>query len=120
MEFMKHKSSDFSGFLRQKVNVNWTTRWDGFYEFFSILRNVITHQAMTITVDIRNNINSVAKDAFNHYFNQSLSEANIDILKPKNEHEFLFFVSHVNDFVTNTVKFIAEEENLRFIGFDDA
>jgi hypothetical protein len=90
--------------------------WDEFYEFFSILRNVITHHAMIITPDIRNNLNSVAKDAFNHYFIQPSNTTDIDILKSKDEHHFLYFVSHVNDFVANAVKFIAGETNFAFIG----
>lgn len=116
IEFIKAKSSEFTNFLRLKINVDWTTNWNGFYEFFSILRNVITHYAMIITPDIRNNLNSVAKDAFNHYFIQPVNTPDTDILKAKDEHHFLYFVSHVNDFVTNTVKFIAEETSLSFIG----
>jgi len=120
IEFLKTKSVDFENFLKVEINVDWSTTWDGFYELFSILRNVITHHAMIITPDTRNNINSVAKDAFNYYFIQPLSTTDIDILKPKNEHNFLFFVSHVNDFVANTVKFIAEEKNFAFIGLHKA
>lgn len=116
IEFLKEKSSDFESFLDLKVNIDWTTKWDGFYEFFSILRNIITHHAMTITPDIRNNINSVAKDAFKHYFIQPSKTTDVDILKAKSEHEFLFFVSHVNDFVANAVKFIAAEIDFKFIG----
>ncbi len=116
IEFLKEQSSDFESFLDLKVNIDWTTTWNGFYEFFSILRNIITHHAMTITPDIRNNINSVAKDAFKHYFIQPSKTTDVDILKAKNEHEFLFFVSHVNDFVANAVKFIAAEIDFKFIG----
>jgi hypothetical protein len=120
IEFLKTKSAEFSSFLTLKVNVDWTTKWGGFYEFFSILRNVITHHAMIITPDIRNNLNSVAKDAFNHYFIQPANTVDTDMLKAKDEHDFLFFLSHVNDFVTNTVKFIAGETNLTFIGLHKA
>ena len=118
IEFLKDKSSDFSSFLQLKVNMDWTTKWDEFYEFFSILRNVITHHAMIITPAIRNNLNSIAKDAFNHYFIQPSNTTDIDILKSKDEHHFLYFVSHVNVFVGNAVKFIAEETNFSFIGLD--
>lgn len=119
IEFLKIKSIDFTNFLQLKVNEDWTTKWDGFYEFFSILRNVISHHAMIITPDIRNNINSVAKDAFNHYFIQPSTTTDIDILKPKNEHDFLYFISHVDNFVVNTLKFIAEETNFIFIGLHE-
>ena len=120
IEFLKTKSAEFESFLKLKVNINWTTKWEEFYEFFSILRNVITHHAMIITTDIRNNINSIAKDAFNHYFIQPLNKADINILKAKNEHDFLFFVSHVNDFATNTLKFVAGETDFKFIGIHEA
>jgi hypothetical protein len=120
IEFLKSQSSDFESFLYLKVNIDWTTKWGGFYEFFSILRNIITHHAMTITPDIRNNINSVAKDAFKHYFIQPSVTTDVDVLKAKNEHDFLFFISHVNDFVANTIKFIAEETDFKFIGLYEA
>jgi len=116
IEFLKNKSLEFDLFLNLKVNVDWTTTWVEFYEFFSILRNIITHHAMTITPDNRNNINSVAKDAFKHYFIQPPVMTDVHILKAKNEHVFLFFVSHVNDFVANTIKFIAGETDFKFIG----
>jgi hypothetical protein len=120
IEFLKTKSLNFENFSKVKVNVDWSTTWNGFYEFFSILRNVITHHAMIITPDTRNTINSVAKDAFNYYFIQPLNTTEIDILKPKNEQNFLFFISNVNDFVANTVKFIAEETDFKFIGLHKA
>ena len=120
IEFLKIKSINFENFLKLKVNLDWTIKWDGFYEFFSILRNVITHHVMIITPDIRNNINSVAKDAFNHYFIQPSNTTDIEILKPKNEHDFLLFVIHVNNFVANTLKFIAEETDFTFIGLHEA
>ncbi len=75
---------------------------------------------MIITPDIRNNINSVAKEAFSHYFIQPTITTDVDMLKPKNEHDFLFFVSHVNDFVANALRFIAEETNFTFIGLHKA
>lgn len=116
IEFLKIQSSDFERFLQLKVNVDWSTTWNGFYEFFSILRNIVTHHAMIITPDVRNNINSVAKDAFNYYYIQPSKTTDVAILKAKNEHGFLFFISHINDFVANTVRFIAGETDFKFIG----
>lgn len=116
IEFLRIRSSEFESFLELKIKTDWTTTWKDFFELFSILRNIITHHAMTMTPDIRNSIYTVAKDAFKHYFFQPAKTTDVDILKTKSEHDFLNFISLVNDFVSNTVKYIAEEIDFNFIG----
>jgi hypothetical protein len=106
--------------LKLKVNVQRAIKWEGLYEFFSILRNVITHHAMIITPDIRNQINSIAKDIFRDYFIQPTNQTEIFILKVKNENDFLYFISHVNNFIANTLKFIVDESDFKFIGLHPA
>lgn len=120
IEFLKLKSQDFSKFLQKKVNKDWKNTWSEFFELFSILRNIVTHQAMIISHDNRNSLNSVAKDIFNHYFVQPIDTKDAEILKPKDEQYFLNFVRQVNDFAANTIKFIADENDFVFIGLHKA
>ncbi|MDP1765222.1 MAG: hypothetical protein Q8L07_15180 [Sediminibacterium sp.] len=115
--FIKLKSVEAKTFFENKMNINWQTNWEAFYDFLSILRNIITHHGMLLSQNKRNELKSIAGDIFMHYFEQSLDKTSSEILKPKNEHLFLNFLSDINDFASNTVKFIAEEENLNFLGF---
>jgi len=120
IEFLKNKSSDFENFLKLPINPEWKTKWSQFYEFFSILRIIITHNAMIVSKDVRNNLNSIAKDVFHHQFTQPINKSDEEILKPKDEHHFLHFISQVNDFAANSVKFIAEKTDFVFIGLHKA
>lgn len=115
--FIKLKSVEAKTFFENKMNINWQTNWEAFYEFLSTLRNIITHHGMLVSQNKRNEIKSIAGDIFIHYFDQPLDKESSQILKPRNEHLFVNFLSEINDFASNTVKFIAEEENLNFLGF---
>jgi hypothetical protein len=118
--FLKTKSKNYEDFLKVKINEDWQINWNEFYEFFSILRNIIAHHGMIVTQDVRNNLNSFAGDAFRHYFEQPINKKSIEILKPNSEHLFLNFVGHINDFAANSIKFLADETNFEFIGLKEA
>lgn len=115
--FLKLNSIEITSLFSNRVNsVNWKTSWESFYELFSILRNIITHHGMIISQSVRNEINSIAGDIFNHYFEQSIHKRSDEILKTKDEQYFLNFINHINDFAANSVKFITGENDLKFIG----
>lgn len=116
--FLKSMCRNFETFLQIKTNPtpNWKTNWNEFYEFVSTLRNVITHHAMIVTPSIRNNLNSIAGDVFTHYFESPINNSESEILKPKDGDIFLNFIHQINDFVANSVKFIADEPDFKFIG----
>ena len=119
--FLKLNSPELNSFYDTRVNsVNWETNWINFYELFSILRNVITHHGMLISQSIRNEVSSIAGDMFIHYFDQPINKKDTEILKPKDEHYFLNFINHINDFSGNTIKFIAGQTDLKFIGLHSA
>lgn len=119
--FLKLNSTEIDNFYDLSVNsVNWKTNWVNFYELFSILRNVITHHGMLISQSIRNGLISIAGDIFIYYFEQPTNRKSAEILKPKDEQYFLNFINHINDFVGNTVKFIAGKSDLKFIGLYSA
>lgn len=121
VEFLSFKSHDFYSFIQLSVNpINWKTSWKNFFEFISILRNIIAHQEMLVTPNVRNELKSIAGDMLLHYFEPPANNSIAEMLQTKSEDGFLNFVSHINDFAGNTLKFIAGEPSLRFIGLDPA
>ncbi|HSC54545.1 MAG TPA: hypothetical protein VLC98_13025 [Phnomibacter sp.] len=119
--FLRLNSTEIDNFYSDSVSpANWKTNWINFYEALSILRNVITHHGMLLSQSKRNEINSIAGDIFLHYFEQPINGKSTQILKPKDEQHFLNFINHVNDFAGNTIKFIAGQADLKFIGLHPA
>jgi hypothetical protein len=112
--FLKVKLPAFELFLKENV-YDHKSNWEQFYEFFSVLRNVITHQGMLISPNTRNNLNSTAGDLFNCFFEQPQNPKNTEILKAKDVESFLHFVRQVNDFALNSLKFIANQQDFSFI-----
>lgn len=119
--FLSCKSPEMGSFLQVSVNpVNWKTSWKNYFEWISILRNIIAHQEMMVTPDVRNDMNSIAGDMLSHYFKAPVNRKSSELLQPFDIHSFLNFLSHVNDFSANTLKFIAGEASMDFIGLDPA
>lgn len=117
ISFLKEKSLLCKQFLGLPVNhVNWSTNWENFYEFFSILRNIITHDGMIVSKNTNNNLKSIAGDIFSHFFKPIRGNGDSEILQVKNEEYFLNFIILVNDLAGNSVKFVAEKSDLKFIG----
>jgi hypothetical protein len=117
ISFLRNSSADIESFLINGVNsANWKTSWKNFYELFSVLRNIITHHGMIVEQNVRNEINSIAGDIFNFYFQQPDAKKGTDVLAVKDHDLFLNFTSHINDFSGNMIKFIAGENDLKFIG----
>jgi hypothetical protein len=117
IEFIKIKSIDANVFLNQAINTDKTSNWLTFFEFMSILRNVIAHHGMIITPNVKNHLSSIAKDLFELYFEQS-PDFKSELLKPREEMtHFLGLLDLLNDFAGNTLKFISKESDLKFLGF---
>lgn len=121
IEYLKLKSPGFNSFIQVSVNpVNWKTNWKSFFEWISILRNIIAHQEMMVTPDVRNDMNSIAGDMLRHYFEDPIDRKNTELLQPSDVHSFLNFLSHINDFAGNTLKYISGETDMKFIGLSPA
>lgn len=114
--FLKMKSATYKLFLAKPQNIDLNTNWEAFYEFFSVIRNIVAHEEMMVSGNTRNTLNSIASDVYRRYFHQPNNNKTTEPLKPKDGDAFLNLISRVNDFAVNTVKFIAEENNLSFIG----
>ena len=121
IEFLKWKSPKFNSFLEVSVNPhNWKTTWKNYFEWISILRNIIAHQEMLVTPDVMKDMNSIAGDMLEHYFEGVADQKNAELLRPKDVHLFLNFISHINDFAGNTLKYVAGESTMVFIGLEPA
>jgi hypothetical protein len=119
--FISLKEKDFETYLSVPVNyMNWQTTWKDFIEMMFKLRNVIVHEDMVMTKDVYNSINSSAGDLFEYFYELELTEDGNESLKAKTDHGFLHLVSILDDFTANTIKFIAHENTIEFLGFTKA
>lgn len=114
IEFLKNRSSNLSSFFGQKMRVDLETTWSGFFELFSILRNIIAHQGTIVSVDLKNEIFSKAKDLFNRYFKLVTDiDGNLH-LTPIIE-QYGNFILLINYLALNTVKFVFDEKDFKFL-----
>lgn len=118
IQFVKLKSIKAASFLEHTMNVDLKTTWEGFFELFSILRNIIIHNSLIVSQDVHNNIKSIAKDIFERHFALYTDSAGYNILQP-DEKKFDNFIIQINDFVLNAIKFISGEDTLAFLSMTD-
>lgn len=71
---------------------------------------------MMVSRNTKNVLNSIAPDIYHRYFEQSRNSQAAEILKPKDGDNFIGLLSRMNDFAANTIKFIADEQSLSFLG----
>ncbi|MBK7938026.1 MAG: hypothetical protein IPJ82_13450 [Lewinellaceae bacterium] len=71
LKYLGHKSAEINNFLNQNVRVDLNVNWQQFFEFISILRNVVTHNGMMMSKDVINQINSNAESLYGKYFSDS-------------------------------------------------
>lgn len=113
--FLKIKSQDFEKFISLPINKDSKTTRENFFELISILRNIVAHRGTTITNDIVNDIKSKSKDIFEKYFIVSCDDNKDKHINPV-ESEFSNLISLTKDLTVNSVKFINNETDLKFIG----
>ncbi len=114
IQFLKFQSSEFSRFLSCKVREGSSVNWQELFEMFSILRNVVAHQGATIDDGTQNELLSKGKDIYRLFFNLKKSLNDFELLSAKPD-TFENFISIVDDFSGNTLKFIANEDDLKFL-----
>lgn len=114
IEFLKANSSSFTMFLSNPIRVDLETNWANYFEFLSILRNIISHQGMTININVLNEIKSKSKDIFQRHFELVEDSYGFMSLHPK-ESVFPGFLFLINDFTLNTIKHVASQPNLDFL-----
>lgn len=119
IDFLKSNSANFEMFIDQQVRIDLATTWKQFFEFLSILRNVIAHQGGVVGIDSQNTIKSVAPDIFNRLFSLVEDSVGIRYLKAKDE-GLLTLLNYTNDFAVNSIKFLYNQPNLNFIGLRSA
>jgi len=114
MEFLKHKVTGYSQYLESPLNIDLTTTWGNYFEMISVLRNIIAHQGTIVNNDTLNEIKSKAKDIFQRHFEVVKDEFKDNHLQPK-EIEFSDFISIVNTFALNSVKFTSSKSDFGFL-----
>jgi len=117
VQFLKNKSNEISSFLLLPMRVDLKTSWENFFELISILRNIIAHQGTIVNVDTHNEIKSRAKDVFQRHFIITEGIEGCQNLQPNNE-QYSNFLNFFNDFSLNVVKFMFEEDDLKFLGMN--
>ncbi len=117
IKFLKQKSKRINIFLNNNMNTDLITTWSDFFNFISILRNVIVHHGMIIQNETQNEIKSKAKDVFERYFNLVYASNRSLILTPK-EQEFNNLIAYVNSLALNLFKFIFNKKDMQFIGMN--
>lgn len=118
IRYLRVKSHEVDKFLNDNARTDLSTTWGNFFEFLSILRNVIAHNGMIIEKDTLNTINSIAKDIYNRYFESNGKEGSQILLSVKqNKDDIGNLIMMMNEFALNSVKFLRKEQNLKFCGF---
>lgn len=115
VQFLRIKCSKLDCFFNLPMNVDLTTKWVDFFNFISILRNIVAHCGMIVQPDIHNEIKSKAKDIFERYFEIKQNVNGLPTLIPKNE-EFTNFLNYINSLSVSIYKFVFNENDLTFIG----
>ena len=113
MKFLEFKSAKIKSFLNLNLNINIKTKWYEFFVLISLLRNIIAHNGMIISLDTKNEIKSKANDIFSKHFELLPYEDNY-ILSPK-QAKFDEFINLINSFAVNILKFMLEKDDLEFI-----
>ncbi len=119
LKYLGHKSAEINNFLNQNVRVDLNVNWQQFFEFISILRNVVTHNGMMMSKDVINQINSNAESLYGKYFSDSILKEDLVLLSPIQD-LFLNVLNMTNEFALNMVKFIKNKPNLGFASFEPA
>lgn len=114
LQFLKNQSEEIASFLGTPIRIDLKTNWENFFELISILRNIIAHQGTIVSLDTHNEIKSRAKDIFQRHFTIREDEDGYKTLQPNNE-QYSNFLSLFNDFSVNLVKFMFDENDLKFL-----
>jgi len=116
IQLIKLRSSSAEQFLSSNIRVDLSTTQENLFEFISILRHIIAHNAMVITPESLKIIEDKALPVYERYFtnDQIIDKASKLIFLNPIQERFSNFLNLVNDFALNTVKFVKGEPDLRF------
>ncbi len=117
IQYLYRKSPEVNDFVREKMRVDLDTTWLNFFEFISMLRNLVAHNAMVVNPSNMTQIEKIAGDVYYRYFsNEILLEGNEEqiILNPKSDY-FDTFLGFMNDFALNMVKCIKKQQDFAFL-----
>ena len=113
IDFLKLKSPSVSNFLKCKTYSGEESSWEDFFEFISIIRHIVVHNGMVVSLDERNNINSRFTEMFNQYFQLIESENGHMTLCVNEKVGIGNIISMCSDFALNTVKCIFDFDTFK-------
>lgn len=115
ISFLKYRCVYFNIFLRTNHTFGVEGNMESFFEFLSILRNIVVHNAMHLNKEAVSRLMSIDPNLFQAFFDQKI-EKGTELLKFKTPELFLSFQSKINMFLVNTIKSVAGEDDLEFLG----
>jgi hypothetical protein len=115
LQFLNYHHSSFEAFSSRLVRTDLGITWLPFLKFLAVVRNIIAHNDMVISNDEINVLKSQSSALFERAFYFEQDESGLNHIRLKHE-QHANFLAHINDFAANTVKFVAGETDLRFLG----
>ncbi|MBX9782447.1 MAG: hypothetical protein K2X48_04050 [Chitinophagaceae bacterium] len=115
VNYLCENSPSFNQWIQAELRIDCSTTWHEYFYLMSVLRHIVTHQAMVLNKNLLNEIKSkYCKDVFERYFKVNEIHKNMYELKP-NQDNFLSLLDFSMQFAANTLKFIAKEPNFDFL-----
>jgi len=116
IQFVEKKSELVKSFLERDIRSDLKTNWKQFFEFISIMRNIILHNNSFASRNQINNMKSVAKDVFDRFIDMPPGSHEYIVLRIKNDQNlFSNLLILLNDFSINLVKYMLGYADLSFL-----
>jgi hypothetical protein len=110
--YIKFRSTNADQFLRKTVR-DLPYTWEGFFNFMSIIRHIIVHDAMEVSSDNFNMLNSEFPLLVDRYLQIKNTESKSRRLTMDDSKQGLEnLISLCNDFAYNLVKFVVNVERI--------
>ena len=118
LTYLESKSVSVKEFLHMSCNVDLNATWRELFYFFGLIRNSIVHNGMLMLWDNYKNYLGIKNDIF-HYFFEKPKKAKLFVLKPRLDRIGLF-ANYSDQFATNVLKRIANQNDLKFLKFSQS
>lgn len=116
IQFVEKKSELVKSFLERDIRSDLKTNGKQFFEFISIMRNIILHNNSFASRNQINNMKSVAKDVFDRFIDMPPGSHEYIVLRIKNDQDlFSNLLILLNDFSINLVKYMLGYADLSFL-----
>jgi hypothetical protein len=115
LTYLESKNLLVKDFFQLKCNVDLNCTWKELFNFFGFIRNAIVHNGMLVQWNNYKQFLSIDNNIF-HYFFEEPKKSKLFELKPRLDRIGLAG-SYSDQFATNTIKLLANQDDLKFLGF---